>query len=153
MAIVGTKGDEQVIKDLSAHKWTYKVGLRGMEHKYYSKDSKLATKWAANDLPTNKMMTWYKTTFKAPLGTDPVVVDLQGLGKGFAWVNGNNIGRYWPSYLAEDGCSTDACDYRGPYTDKKCLSNCGQPTQRWYVYVYLKSYSFILIFAFCFFLL
>ncbi|XP_048334543.2 beta-galactosidase 15 isoform X1 [Ziziphus jujuba] len=132
VAIVGTKGDEQIIKDLSAHKWTYKVGLRGIEHKFYSLDSKFATKWVANDLPTNRMMTWYKTTFKAPLGTDPVVVDLQGLGKGFAWVNGHNIGRYWPSYLAEDGCSTDACDYRGPYTDSKCVSNCGQPTQRWY---------------------
>ncbi|KAG2324786.1 hypothetical protein Bca52824_007514 [Brassica carinata] len=34
-------------------------------------------------------------TFKAPLGNDPVVVDLLGLGKGTAWINGNNIGRYW----------------------------------------------------------
>lgn len=77
-------------------------------------------------------MVQKQTTFKAPLGTDPVVVDLQGLGKGFAWVNGHNIGRYWPSYLAEDGCSTDPCDYRGPYDDSKCVSNCGHPTQRWY---------------------
>lgn len=75
-----------------------------------------------------------QATFKAPLGNDPVVVDLQGLGKGLAWVNGQSIGRYWPSYLAEeDGCSTDPCDYRGPYSDKKCNSNCGQPTQRWLV--------------------
>ncbi|CAF2059895.1 BnaCnng74020D [Brassica napus] len=35
-----------------------------------------------------------------------------GLGKGTAWVNGNNIGR---AYHAE-----------------KCLTNCGEPTQRWY---------------------
>ncbi|KAL6965805.1 Beta-galactosidase 7 [Sarracenia purpurea var. burkii] len=70
-------------------------------------------------------MTWYKTTFKAPLGTDPVVIDLQGMGKGLAWVNGQSIGRYWPSYLAdEDGCSTDACDYRGSYDNNKCVTNC-----------------------------
>ena len=62
-----------------------------------------------------------------------MVVDLEGLGKGYAWVNGNNIGRYWPSYLAgEDGCS-DVCNYRGEYTNTKCVFNCGQPTQKWLV--------------------
>ena len=73
----------------------------------------------------------FQTTFKAPLGTDPVVVDLQGLNRGHAWVNGQSIGRYWPGYLAmNDGCS-DACDYRGKYESNKCASNCGKPTQRW----------------------
>ncbi|KAK6941269.1 D-galactoside/L-rhamnose binding SUEL lectin domain [Dillenia turbinata] len=129
--IVGVNGDETVTKDLSAHKWTYKVGLKGLANKLYSVDS--PTTWETKDLPIDKMMTWYKTTFKAPLGTDPVVVDLQGMGKGFAWVNGHNIGRYWPSFMAdEDGCSTEACDYRGSYDNNKCVTNCGQPTQRWY---------------------
>ncbi|KAK9275963.1 hypothetical protein L1049_023238 [Liquidambar formosana] len=131
--LVGRKGDEAVIKDLSAHKWGYKVGLHGLDNKLYSSDSRYASKWQAEDLPTKRMMTWYKTTFKAPLGEDPVVVDLQGLGKGHAWVNGKSIGRYWPSYMAEeDGCSDEICDYRGSYDDKKCVTNCGQPTQRWY---------------------
>lgn len=80
-------------------------------------------------------MSWYKTTFKAPLGKDPVVVDLEGLGKGYAWVNGHNIGRYWPTYLADSSdanCSNDPCYYRGPYDNKKCAYNCGHPTQKWY---------------------
>lgn len=72
-----------------------------------------------------------QTTFKAPLGTDAVVVDLQGLGKGEAWVNGQSLGRYWPSSIAEDGCNA-TCDYRGPYTNTKCVRNCGNPTQRWW---------------------
>ncbi|CAK9159233.1 unnamed protein product [Ilex paraguariensis] len=132
--IVGRNGDESVVKDLSAHKWSYKVGLNGLDDKLYSSaDSRFASQWQAKDLPTNRMMTWYKTTFKAPLGKDPVVLNMQGLGKGNAWVNGNSIGRYWPSYIAEeDGCSTEACDYRGPYDSNKCASNCGQPTQIWY---------------------
>ncbi|XP_059634689.1 beta-galactosidase 15-like [Cornus florida] len=132
--LIGRKGDERVIMDLSAHKWVYKVGVSGIDdNKLYTEDSRNETKWYVEDLPTNRMMTWYKTTFKAPLGKEAVVLDLQGLGKGFAWVNGHNIGRYWPSFLAqEDGCSTDACDYRGEYDDKKCVYNCGQPTQRWY---------------------
>jgi len=74
-----------------------------------------------------------QTTFRTPVGTDSVVLDLKGLGKGQAWVNGNNIGRYWVSYLAgEDGCSS-TCDYRGTYRSNKCTTNCGNPTQRWYM--------------------
>ncbi|KAJ9183728.1 hypothetical protein P3X46_007540 [Hevea brasiliensis] len=131
--LVGRKGDESIIKDLSAHKWSYKVGLHGLENKLYSLDSPQASKWQEHDLPTNRMMTWYKTTFKAPLGKDPVVLDMDGMGKGVAWVNGHSIGRYWPSFVAEeDGCSIEACDYRGPYDNNKCVTNCGKPTQRWY---------------------
>ncbi|KAL3744635.1 hypothetical protein ACJRO7_013837 [Eucalyptus globulus] len=135
--IEGRKGDERVIKDLSGHLWSYKVGLHGINHKFFSIDPALdsasASKWQSKDLPTNRSLSWYKTTFKAPLGTDPVVVDLQGLGKGEAWVNGKSIGRYWPSYEASlDGCSTDPCDYRGAYDNTKCVTNCGRPTQRWY---------------------
>ncbi|KAL6222089.1 hypothetical protein ACLB2K_005481 [Fragaria x ananassa] len=130
VVLVGQNGDETVIKDLSAYKWSYKVGLHGLTNKLFS--SEKATKWSSENLPVNTTMTWYKTTFKAPLGTDPIVVDLQGLGKGDAWVNGHSIGRYWPSFLAKtDGCS-DECDYRGKYESKKCNSKCGEPTQRWY---------------------
>ncbi|KAJ4838845.1 Beta-galactosidase 15 [Turnera subulata] len=128
--LVGKKGDETIIKDLSGHRWTYKVGLEGFDNKIYNSDS---LKWQEDDVPINRMMTWYKATFKAPLGTDPVVVDLLGLGKGMAWVNGKSIGRYWPSYLAEeDGCKNEPCDYRGSYDNNKCVTNCGKPTQRWY---------------------
>uniref|UniRef100_A0A151UGP0 Beta-galactosidase n=1 Tax=Cajanus cajan TaxID=3821 RepID=A0A151UGP0_CAJCA len=77
-------------------------------------------------------MTWYKADFKASYGTNPVVVDLQGLGKGHAWVIGHSIGRYWPSWIiATNGC-TDTCDYRGNYVIEKCNTNCGNPSQRWY---------------------
>jgi len=76
----------------------------------------------------------WKTTFKAPEGSDPVVVDLKGMGKGYAWVNGENLGRIWPSYMAEEkGCSDEPCDYRGAYSDSKCVTNCGKSTQRWLV--------------------
>ncbi|KAJ4970183.1 hypothetical protein NE237_003282 [Protea cynaroides] len=48
--------------------------------------------WYTESLPINRMFTWYKASFKAPLGLEPVVVDLQGLGKGHAYVNGQSIG-------------------------------------------------------------
>lgn len=132
MELIGRHSDETITKDLSTHKWTYKVGLHGLETQVYSPDSKSASKWKSTALPTNRMMTWYKTTFKAPYGSDAVAVDLQGLGKGMAWVNGHSLGRYWPSFLAEEGCSAEPCDYRGAYDNNKCVSNCGHPTQRWY---------------------
>ncbi|KAK7265465.1 hypothetical protein RJT34_33085 [Clitoria ternatea] len=132
--LMSVKGDETILKDLSNHKWLYKVGLRGWDDKFFSEGSPSAqNKWESEKLPTNRIFTWYKTTFKAPPGSDPVVVDMQGMGKGYAWVNGQNIGRIWPSSKAgTDGCSNDPCDYRGDYRDSKCVSNCGQSTQRWY---------------------
>ncbi|TKY62981.1 Beta-galactosidase protein [Spatholobus suberectus] len=123
-------GDE-IVQDLSKNKWNYKVGLHGEHEMHYSYQNSLRV-WYTDGIPTHRIFVWYKTTFKSPIGDDPVVVDLSGLGKGHAWVNGNSIGRYWPSYLAdEDGCS-QKCDYRGTYSSNKCLSKCGKPSQRWY---------------------
>ncbi|KAH9804748.1 Beta-galactosidase 7 [Citrus sinensis] len=133
--LVGRVGDETIIKDLSSHKWTYKVGLYGLDDKkfYNAKAANSERGWSSKNVPLNRRMTWYKTTFEVPLENDPVVLNLQGMGKGFAWVNGYNLGRYWPTYLAEeDGCSTESCDYRGPYGSDKCAYNCGNPSQIWY---------------------
>lgn len=71
-----------------------------------------------------------QTTFEVPDGNDSLVLDLQGMGKGHAWVNGQSIGRYWPSFLAADsGC--EPCDYRQKYDSDKCRTECGMPSQRW----------------------
>lgn len=57
------------------------------------------------------------------------MLDLQGMGKGQAWVNGQSIGRYWPSFLADNqGCQP--CDYRQTYDANKCRTDCGKPSQR-----------------------
>lgn len=60
-----------------------------------------------------------------------MVVNLLGLGKGEAWVNGHSIGRYWPkSTSSVTGCP-EPCDYKGKYSPKKCSTGCGQSSQRW----------------------
>ncbi|KAJ4917485.1 beta-galactosidase 15 [Raphanus sativus] len=130
ISIIGRNSDETIVKDLSAHKWSYKTGLNGFENQLFRTES--PSKWSIESVPLNRSMTWYKATFKAPFGNDPVVVDLLGLGKGTAWVNGNNIGRYWPAFISSgDGCSVK-CNYKGAYHSEKCLTGCGEPTQRWY---------------------
>lgn len=51
------------------------------------------------------------------------------MGKGLIWINSQSIGRHWPGYIAHGSCGE--CNYAGTYTDKKCHTNCGQPSQRW----------------------
>ncbi|KAF8085624.1 hypothetical protein N665_0656s0003 [Sinapis alba] len=116
--------------DLSSQQWTYQVGLKGEDTGLGSGDS---TEWVSSSpLPTGQPLIWYKTTFDAPSGNDPVAIDFTGTGKGIAWVNGQSIGRYWPTSIARtDGC-VGSCNYRGTYRDKKCLKNCGKPSQTLY---------------------
>ncbi|KAF5748404.1 hypothetical protein HS088_TW04G00357 [Tripterygium wilfordii] len=121
-----------VLMDLSSNQWSYKVGLNGEAKHLHDPNSIHNNVWSASQkVPAGRPMTWYKTTFTAPSGTDPVVVDLLGMGKGHAWVNGNSLGRFWPSQVSsQDGCGS--CDYRGKYNGGKCPTNCGNPSQRWY---------------------
>lgn len=55
--IVGVRGDETVIKDLSNHKWSYQKGLKGFDDELFRGD---AGKWRSDELPINRRMTWYK---------------------------------------------------------------------------------------------
>lgn len=75
-------------------------------------------------------LTWYKTTFNAPEGNDPLALDMNGMGKGLIWINGESVGRHWPGYIAKGNCN--GCYYAGTFTENKCQSNCGEPSQRWY---------------------
>nr|GMD74502.1 beta-galactosidase 9 [Ipomoea batatas] len=117
--------------DITNSTWTYQVGLKGeFLEAYAAKDNKYF-RW--KEFPHNStphIFSWYKTYFDAPVGTDPVAIDLSGMGKGQVWVNGQHIGRYWSLKAPEDGCNT--CDYRGAFDADKCVTNCGQLTQSWY---------------------
>ena len=68
----------------------------------------------------------------APPGDEPVGLDMLHMGKGLAWLNGEEIGRYWPrkSEFKSEDCVKE-CDYRGKFNPDKCDTGCGEPTQRW----------------------
>ncbi|GJN30924.1 hypothetical protein PR202_gb19270 [Eleusine coracana subsp. coracana] len=115
--------------DLSSADWTYQVGLRGEDLHLYD-PSEASPEWvSANAYPVNQPLIWYKTKFTAPAGDDPVAIDFTGMGKGEAWVNGQSIGRYWPTNLAPQSGCVNSCNYRGAYSSSKCLKKCGQPSQ------------------------
>ncbi|XP_027346417.1 beta-galactosidase 8-like [Abrus precatorius] len=116
--------------DLSSKQWTYQVGLKGEDLGLPSGSS---GKWnSQSTLPKNQPLTWYKINFVVPSGNNPIAIDLTGMGKGEAWVNGHSIGRYWPTYISLNSGCTDSCDYRGSYDASKCLKNCGKPSQTLY---------------------
>ncbi|MED6122028.1 Beta-galactosidase 8 [Stylosanthes scabra] len=116
--------------DLSSQQWTYQVGLLGED---LGLPSGSAGQWnSQSTLPKNQSLTWYKTNFVTPSGNDPVAIDFTGMGKGEAWVNGQSIGRYWPTYVSPNSGCTNSCDYRGYYYQSKCLRNCGKPSQTLY---------------------
>ncbi|GAB4844075.1 Beta-galactosidase 9 [Ancistrocladus abbreviatus] len=118
--------------DLSEFPWTYQVGLKGESQKIYTVEGNANAGWtnlAFDAVPST--LSWYKTYFNAPDGMDPVALNFRSMGKGQAWVNGNDMGRYWTLDAPEHGCQR-TCDYRGPYNSNKCTTNCGKPTQIWY---------------------
>lgn len=57
--IMGKKGNQKVIKDLSSNKWSYKAGLNSID-RYNKLLNVNSSEWRSNKLPTQRKMTWYK---------------------------------------------------------------------------------------------
>lgn len=118
-------------RDLTWQKWSYKVGLKGEFLDIHSLSGSASVEWMDDSLMSaSQPLKWYKTNFNAPPGDEPLALDMNDMGKGQIWINGQSIGRYWPAYKATGDCQ--ACNYTGTFTEKKCLTNCGEASQRWY---------------------
>ncbi|KAL5704441.1 Beta-galactosidase 10 [Ranunculus cassubicifolius] len=119
--------------DLSSNAWTYKIGLEGEHLKIYTENGLNSVKWkSTSEPPKNQPLTWYKAIVDPPSGDEPIGLDMIDMGKGLAWLNGEEIGRYWPRKSSiHDECPAE-CDYRGKFFPDKCDTGCGEPTQRWY---------------------
>lgn len=117
--------------DMSKWKWSYKIGTKGEAMSLHTTTGSSSVEWTEGSFVAVKQpLTWYKSSFNAPVGNEPIALDMNTMGKGQVWVNGRNIGRHWPAYTAHGNCGR--CNYAGIYSEKKCLSNCGQSSQRWY---------------------
>ncbi|KAL6984660.1 hypothetical protein U1Q18_018039 [Sarracenia purpurea var. burkii] len=128
---VTLNGLNEGTRDLAKQKWSYKVGLKGEALSLHTVSGSSSVEWVEGSLLSQKQpITWYKTTFNAPEGNGPLALDMNGMGKGQIWVNGESIGRHWPGYAASGSCSS--CSYAGTYDQNKCLTNCGESSQRWY---------------------
>ncbi|XP_068653127.1 beta-galactosidase 5-like [Aristolochia californica] len=122
---------DQGKRDLTWQKWFYQVGLKGEAMNLVSPDGISSVEWMQGSLVAQKQqpLTWYKAYLDAPQGDEPLALDMNGMGKGQIWVNGQSVGRYWTAW-ASGNCN--GCSYAGTYRAPKCQLGCGKPTQRWY---------------------
>lgn len=128
---ISLQGLDEGTRDLTKQKWSYKAGLKGELLNLDTVSGSSSVEWTQGSLLAQKQpLTWYKTTFDAPTGNDPLALDMQSMGKGEIWLNGQSIGRHWPGNIAKGSCG--GCNYAGQFNDKKCQQHCGQPSQRWY---------------------
>lgn len=119
--------------DLSSSTWNYKIGLQGEHLRIYDTYNLNSVSWVStSNPPKHQPLTWYKAVIDSPPGQDPIGLDMINMGKGLAWLNGNEIGRYWPRKASEHETCVEKCDYRGKFMPNKCNTGCGEPTQRWY---------------------
>ncbi|KAH9668617.1 Beta-galactosidase 6 [Citrus sinensis] len=106
--------------------WGYEVGLLGEKLQIYNTEQNLenAPEWTKIDqyLSSKQPLTWYKTAFDAPVGDDPVALNLSSMGKGEAWVNGLSVGRYWVSFYTSEGNSSQTL-YHVPRSFLKSTEN------------------------------
>ncbi|XP_076927574.1 beta-galactosidase 3-like [Bidens hawaiensis] len=129
---VKLEGIKNGTMDLTNTAWTYKIGLESEHLRIYNADGAKNMKWTkVSEPPKNQPLTWYKAIVDAPPGDEPIGLDMVHMGKGLVWLNGKQIGRYWPRKAPFDKC-VKTCDYRGKFNPDKCNRGCGEPTQRWY---------------------
>ncbi|GAB2218588.1 hypothetical protein Droror1_Dr00001815 [Drosera rotundifolia] len=89
--------------------------------------------WATVESPPKyQPLTWYKIPVKLPSGHHPVGLDMIHMGKGQAWLNGYEIGRYWNTTTPSNAQCVEYCYYLGAFNQLKCGTGCGDTTQRWY---------------------
>ncbi|CAI0445309.1 unnamed protein product [Linum tenue] len=93
--------------ELTYNGWGHKVGLDGEDAQVYTENGSRRVRWTKLQKP-GRALTWYKTYMFNPEGRNPVAVRMKGMGKGMVWINGNNIGRYWMSYLSPLGQPTQS---------------------------------------------
>ncbi|KAK2659455.1 hypothetical protein Ddye_005988 [Dipteronia dyeriana] len=93
-------------KYFTNYNWGYQVGLIGEMLQIYTNPGSNKVEWSKFRSPSHQRLTWYKSVFNAPAGEDPVALNLNSMGKGEAWINGQSIGRYWVSFRTSKGNSS-----------------------------------------------
>ncbi len=107
--------------DISDSGWGHLPGVDGERLHLYDEEGAKKVQWTeAKGL--GAPLTWYKTTFDAPEGDNPVAVNLTTMSKGLAYVNGRGIGRYWVSLLSPLGMPSQA-EYHIPRSYLKPKDN------------------------------
>ncbi|KAK0576555.1 hypothetical protein LWI29_019583 [Acer saccharum] len=72
----------------------------------FTLENTIHLKNGTNDVALLSATVGLPSVFNAPAGEDPVALNLNSMGKGEAWINGQSIGRYWVSFRTYKGNSS-----------------------------------------------
>jgi hypothetical protein len=123
--------DGQLLSNDEKNLWEHQKGLVGEYFQIYTEEGSSKVSWDTQwTKGINKPITWFQTRFdlnnliKEDTVANPILLDAQGLNRGHAFINGNDIGLYW---LIQGICRNST-----PCCCQQAQINCLQPTQRYY---------------------
>jgi len=133
----GLVGDVRLAnKSLRESSWEVQLGLYGEMKQLWTEKGAESVSWIKGVKTGRNPGMWYLVRMNGPLESDEnnkdgvaFALDVSNMTKGFIWLNGHALGRYWNTLAKDIGC--DRCDYAGGYSAYgECRTGCGLPTQR-----------------------
>ncbi|EPS62826.1 beta-galactosidase, partial [Genlisea aurea] len=80
-------GLNQGKRDLTWQKWTYQIGLKGEFLSLHTTTGDSSVDWMQGSYVGQRQpLTWYKATFNAPSGNEPLALDMNSMSKGQIWI-------------------------------------------------------------------
>ena len=125
--------DDQLLFDnqTESNFWQHQKGLIGEYLEIYTEQGSSKVPWDSQwTSGINKPITWFQAYFdlnhliKEDTNANPILLDAQGLNRGHAYINGNDIGLYW---LIQGVCTAPQ-----PCCCLQSQVNCMEPSQRYY---------------------
>jgi hypothetical protein len=122
--------ENQLIVNDTTNPWEHQKGLVGEYFQIYTEEGSSKVDWDSQwTKGIDKSITWFQARFdldhlvKEDINANPILLDAQGLNRGHAFINGNDLGLYW---LIEGVCHDTPC------CCQQAQINCMEPTQRYY---------------------
>jgi hypothetical protein len=111
--------------------WEHQKGLMGEYLQIYTEQGSSKVNWDPQWIKSiDKPITWFQARFdldhliQEDTIANPILLDAQGLNRGHAFINGNDLGLYW--------LLPGICESRQPCCCQHAQINCLKPTQRYY---------------------
>ena len=105
--------------------WTMQPGLLGERVTLFANGGAMVSWQERWQEAVERPLSWWRFSFTRPQTDAALAVDLSGMNKGMAWLNGKCIGRYW----LVAGTREELQSWQVPPV---LLERIGSPTQRFY---------------------
>ena len=124
-------GELLVNNQTNIHLWKHQKGLVGEYLQIYTEEGSSKVDWNPEWTESiNKPITWFQARFdldhlaREDTNANPILLNAQGLLRGHAFINGNDLGLYWLIQGICQDAALGGC--------QQSQINCLQPIQRYY---------------------